>query len=244
LTKVGTHKWNHIELTENIEMNTGGINASISILPNLTLTDQFKMTLNINSSCLQKNTIKMLEIITEIFNNPNFLNDLDYLKTLIDQISMSESNSIMRSGSKYARTNASSSISHSSLMEETFEGISSVHFINNVSSNENIEEIAGKLKEIANLLLKKYDTKVLLTGEFSQSDSFSKSVDEIFLNSLVSPLSMNSDLPFFTPKNTKNYIGIPSQVNFCGQTQTALPFISDDFPVVNVRFFHILIRSS
>jgi presequence protease len=241
LTKVGTNKWNHLELTEHIEMNTGGVSASISILPNLTELDNYKMMLNINSHCLQKNTNKMLEIISEIFNNPNFLNDLDYLKSLIDQISISESNSIMRSGSKYARINASSSISHSSLMEETFEGISSVHFINNVSSNENIEEIAEKLKEIANLLLKKNNTRILLTAELSQSETFSKSVDEIFLNSLVSPSSINTNLPAFTPKNTKNFIGIPSQVNFCGQTQTALPFLSDDFPVVNVSFSFDLI---
>ena len=225
---------NHIELTNEVEMNTAGITAYVNILPDLTKFNDFKMTLDFNSCCLDRKTDKMVEIITDIFLRPKFLNDLDYLKSLIDQLSMYESNSIMRSGSKFAKINAASHLSNSSLMTEKFEGISSVHFINQVASKENIEEIAEKLQKIAKLILRKNNTRVLLTAESSQFDSFSKSVNSIFLNSLKDEQVNQSKLPLFQPKQSKNFIGIPSQINFCSQAQTCLPYMNDDYPIVNV----------
>jgi presequence protease len=110
LSRIGTKRLNNIEMTQEIEIYTGGIICEYHIIPNLSNFEVKEIGFSINSYSLNKNVDKMIELILEILSTSR-LNDTKYLKTLLDQQNEAMVNSIVMSGNTFSGLFSSSFLS-------------------------------------------------------------------------------------------------------------------------------------
>jgi presequence protease len=102
LTKIGTFKYDYSELAEQIELNTGGIDSEIAIIPNLQNSNEFEISIILNSYCLEKNISKMIELIKEIHMNTNMGSDDKHLKILMEQFLYEISSEMVSNGTHFS----------------------------------------------------------------------------------------------------------------------------------------------
>jgi presequence protease len=110
LSKIGTQRLNNIELSQEIELYTGGITCEYHVIPNLSNFEVKEIGFSINSHSLNQNVDKMIELIFEILYSPR-LNDMKYLKTLLVQQNSAMVNSIVEFANLYSGLIASSFVS-------------------------------------------------------------------------------------------------------------------------------------
>lgn len=233
VTKLGARDMNHTQLAEKVELFTGGITSGILVVPSLKDPNQFDTFIEFGSYCLQRNTEKMMDLISAIYTQPRLNLDLDYLKSLIDQVAMSESNSIMHAGSRYAKSFAASSLLYSSFLEEKLSGYTSVEFLNSLV-HEDVSEIANKLVQISERILNN-NVKVLITCEKEQQDVSHSSFENLFLKNLTRKAPSQTPLEPFESKSNKTMICIPAQVNFAAHVlKTPVSFTHSDSSMLRV----------
>jgi Zn-dependent M16 (insulinase) family peptidase len=241
VTKLGARDMNHSQLAEKVELYTGGISSGIIVIPSLENPNTFETFLEFGSYCLERNTEKMIDLITAIYTQPRLDQDKHYLKSLIDQVAMSESNSIMHSGSRYAKSFASSTLLASAQLEESLSGYTSVEALNSMV-HEDLNEIISNLTKISQYVLND-KVRVLITGEKGQHEIAQRHLKNIFINQLENKGTLQTPLTEFIQKEGKSMICIPAQVNFAAHVlKTPVSFSHPDSSLLRVA--SILIGSN
>ncbi|KAG2389181.1 hypothetical protein C9374_014581 [Naegleria lovaniensis] len=132
LTKMGTKELDKTELTERIDMFTGGITSNVffspKAIPSQNQTHIEKFGVNLYSEAVYEKVPIMLKLLLDIMTAPRF-EDVKYLETLFEEYATSIGESLTQNGHEFSRSYSASVLNDYSLLTERLTGISHFMFI-------------------------------------------------------------------------------------------------------------------
>lgn len=230
LTSLGTKSKNLEELEHAIRMITDGISAYAHVSTSPTDLSKVYEGVCYESSCLENDIDKMYDLLQEIIRETDFKNT-DKLKTMIIGESTSLINSLAQSGHNYAMMHANASLTRGQSINEFFNGISQVYFMNQLAATENTEEIVEKLKAISALLMETLEKRMLKASIVTTSKLVLPNKNALknkFLSKLPAGKSVEIPDKIFKPQYIKNFFSLPFNINFSAKSYGAVPYCHPD----------------
>lgn len=250
LTKMGAGNLSYRELSQLIEMRTGGMGLSTHVSSHHSEMKAFEQGLSFSSHCLDKNLPHMFYLWGEIFSRPT-LNDLERLRTLINMLASDLAMSVAHSGHLYAMALASSSLSPAAHLSEQFSGLSQVLFMKNMAEMEDLTPIIEKFSSIAIEVLEGTQFRCAVNGTAQERQAVENAL-EGFCDSLSSSLfeeSSHVQHPDYTPSAVKTHYEVPLPVNYISRCLPTVPYTHEDHPklrilakLLSAKFLHREIR--
>ena len=149
LCKIDTQKYSYESLPAEMDMNTGGIYACVDVYEN---ENGLRPVLSVNGKALERNRLKLYDLLEEIVLNSNF-DKLDSLKKIIHELVMRNETVISENGHSYSALRALSYIRPASYYKELVKGIAFNDFV--INAEKNIELTAQKLAQAAKAIFVK-----------------------------------------------------------------------------------------
>lgn len=213
LGAVDTEKYSYLQLSNIINMNTGGINAYIRFYPNDGEADGFKVAFEINAKALYEKLGFTFEIIDEII----FTSKMDNSKRLYEIISDIKSQLqvwIQSSGHMAALLRSLSYNSAISYYEEIVSGLSFYHFIEDIEKNFEVrkEVLAKNLKELMGYIFSEDKMTISYTSEKEGYKELEKQV-----------MSLKKNL-YTDEKKEEAFKFIPARLNEGFKTSSAVQY--------------------
>jgi len=205
-----------------------GVSAHVSTDPND--LDEVYEGIYYESSCLENDIEKMYDLMQEVARETNFKN-IDKLKTLIIGESTGLINTLAQSGHSYAMMHANASLTRGQSINEFFNGISQVYFMNQLAANENTEEIIEKFKAISALLMETIEKRMLKASIITTPNLVSrnkKALKSKFLSKLPAGDHATYPLRIFTPRYAKSFFSLPFNINFAAKSFSGVPYTHED----------------
>lgn len=170
LGKMNTKKYGFSELSDEINLHTGGIRCGMNIYGINGDQDSFKPCLEISMKCFNHKLIKLFEIIKEILMGTIFT-DKKRLKEIILESKSRLESSLSDDGNSTAAKRAESYFSKSSLYNEYTSGIDFYRFLEGCADNfdANADKIINDLSNLTQILFR---TDHLLVGQTSEEPAF------------------------------------------------------------------------
>lgn len=250
LTKMGAGNLSYRELSQLIEMRTGGMGLSTHVSSHHSDMKAFEQGLSFSSHCLDKNLPHMFYLWGEIFSRPT-LNDLERLRTLINMLASDLAMSVAHSGHLYAMALASSSLSPAAHLSEQFSGLSQVLFMKDIAEMEDLTPIIEKFSSIAIEVLEGTQFRCAVNTTAQERQAVENAL-EGFCDSLSSSLleeSSHVQHPDYTPSAVKTHYEVPLPVNYISRCLPTVPYIHEDHPklrilakLLSAKFLHREIR--
>lgn len=174
---MSTEKYNYRDLSNEININTGGLSSCVKVYSNKDNCDLYEPKLEIKSKVLQNNIQKLMEIINQIINHSDFT-ELTRLKELILKTKASLENQINSDPIDLVQKRVGSFFSLSGVYEEMTMGIEFYKFICNLEENFDYtkHEISDKLKEVLGDIISRQNLIVSITTE---KETYSKVISTI-----------------------------------------------------------------
>ncbi|KAJ8299013.1 hypothetical protein KUTeg_023073 [Tegillarca granosa] len=237
ITKMGAGSLGYKELSQEIDLHTGGLNVKSHISSHHTQDNVYEQGVFFSSYCLDSNVDKMLDLWTQIFNTPT-LNEHHRLMTLIKMSAAEMAASITHAGHQYAMTHAAASICSASHLHEQFDGVTQVSMMKSLAEGDIGSEVKALeyLKEIANHLLNKNNLRISVNATPEKMGETLKSV-ESFVRGLSGEMKSSEIMTtdnHFTPVQTQTHLEFPFSVNFMGKAIKTVPYTHEDFPSLRV----------
>lgn len=162
---VDTKNYSYADLSNEIYINTGGIDLSASVLSDKK-SDDFYPKLIVSGKVIRQKTTEMFELILELITNTK-LENKKRIKEIINQIKSRIEMSIYSSGHAVASSRVVSYFSKSGKYMELLSGLDFLWFIENLSKNfdEKSDHILENLEKVYRLIFNKNDLLVNVTGE-------------------------------------------------------------------------------
>jgi Zn-dependent M16 (insulinase) family peptidase len=179
LGKMDTKKYDYGELSNVININTGGIHFSINIYGQNNEPDVFLPKLEVYGKCFYDKIPNLFELFNEII----FGTDISNKKRLLQIISETKSRMQMMlnsSGHTAAATRAESYFANTSMYKELTSGISFYHFLDKLESNFDVmyEEIINNINKVIRYIFKPENVLISLTSEKEAYSLFNTEVKE------------------------------------------------------------------
>lgn len=202
LAKVSTEKYNFIELSNNLNIYTGGISYHVDVFDDNNSSTEYYPKFCVKGKATYGNVHKLIELTEEINNNTKF-DDSSRIKEIIEETKSRIEMVFMESGHILAVSRLASYFSPSGKLQEQLQGIPYYRFIVDIESRyEDIkEEVKNKLAEVYGYIFNKNN---LLIGITCESNEFPDI--EIKLSNMLS--QMNSE-----KLKTYSYEFEPSRIN-------------------------------
>ncbi|XP_078722291.1 presequence protease, mitochondrial [Lampetra fluviatilis] len=259
LAKVGCGDMDYRQLSQWIDLRTGGLDASTSILPDHSQLDYYQKAVVLHSVCLDRNVAEMMQIWTDIFTGLRFV-DAERLRTLALMLTQELSNGVASNGHRYAMTSAAGSLSPAGRLGESLHGLAQVSLMKRVAEQQDLTPILEDLQRIANHLLHSGGLRCAVNATPAGVDSavsavcgFVRSVAEPGVgfgpaqpDVITLPLPYETEAsgrtahrtiltdPAFRPREMKTHFQMPFPVNFVTQCVRAVPFTHRDFASLRV----------
>lgn len=186
LGKLSTQKYTYEELSNEINIHTGGIKFSVETFMDNKEIDKYSTKFCIRTKSTYDKVPKLMEIIKEIVTKSDFL-DSKRIKEIIDERKSRLEMVIIESGHILAVNRIMSQFSLGGHMSETLAGLSHYQFISEIDKNYNLlfTDINNKLVEICNLL---FNSQNVIVGITCAQDNFINIKDNVtsFVKSLYS----------------------------------------------------------
>ncbi len=166
LGKINTKNHTYDELSNLIDINTGGIYSKIETFSLQHKNDEFLPKLTVRSSTLIKNLTQLFDLLTELVNNTEF-DDINRTREIIEELQSRLEMTIFDRGHVIAGTRVNSYFSSiGKYMEET-NGISYYMFISDLVGqfNEKHKNILENLKRVSELIFNKNNILISVTCE-------------------------------------------------------------------------------
>lgn len=162
---VDTENYSYADLSNEIYINTGGIDLNASVLSDKK-SDDFYPKLIVSGKVIRQKTDQMFKLILELITNTK-LENKKRIKEIINQIKSRIEMSIYNSGHAVASSRVISYFSKSGKYMEILSGLDFLWFIEDLSKNfdEKSDHILENLKKVYNLMFNKNDLIINLTGE-------------------------------------------------------------------------------
>lgn len=162
---IDTENYSYADLSNEIYINTGGIDFSPSVLSDRK-SDDFYPKLIVSGKVIRQKTDEMFKLIIELITNTKIENK-KRIKEIINQIKSRIEMSIYSSGHAVASSRVVSYFSKSGKYMELLSGLDFLWFIEDLSKNfdEKSDDILENLQRVYNLIFNKNDLIVNITGE-------------------------------------------------------------------------------
>ncbi|KAG0004055.1 Mitochondrial presequence protease [Entomortierella chlamydospora] len=232
LTSLGTHKRAMSEIDDDIRLYTGGIRVSPFLSTNHSSIDMTEEGVSFSSYCLDRNQDYMYDLLGSLIRETNFDN-VDKLRTLIQGNASGLSNSVADSGHVFARTNAGSRLTPAGSGSELYGGMTQVQFMNSLSQKEDLSEVSQRLKEIAELAIKRSSMRLAVTcGEDQMSRN--ENVVSQFISRLDNKSVDSITQPEFVPTFENSFFELPYGINFTAKCLRGVPYTHEDGPKLQI----------
>ncbi|KAK2188953.1 hypothetical protein NP493_119g07062 [Ridgeia piscesae] len=241
VTKMGAGSMDYKDLSERIDLTTGGLNVSTHVMDHHTDEHLYEKAIAFSSYCLDRNVDKMFELWTEIFNRLD-LSDIGRLTTLVMMGAAELAGSLAGAGHMYVMAHSASSLTTSAQVKETMSGITQVTLMKSVAEMKDLTAVVQHLKDIAGHLLTAQHLRCCLNATPDAIESATK-MTEKFISSLPSPVSQPPDQnnmsrymkdSTFKPSPHETHFQLPFQVNYVARSVKTVPFTHADFASLRI----------
>ena len=177
--KIDTENYSYEELSNEININTGGIYSSIDIYPNSKKVDEFVPTFKVKSKSMIDKSPKLFELLKEELIHSKF-EDHNRIKELISQMKSRIEMIIFDIGHLMAAGRVGSYFSAATDYSEKVAGLRFYHFICELERNFDGNEIENKLKELCKFIFNKENLTVSVTTEEEDYEEFKKNFHRLY----------------------------------------------------------------
>ncbi|KAI8978988.1 Metalloenzyme, LuxS/M16 peptidase-like protein [Pilobolus umbonatus] len=228
LLSLGTHDQSMAEIDEEIRLYTGGLRVSTTLSTNHSDIDRIDEGIALAGNSLDCNIDRMYGLLSKLIHETNFDNT-EKLKTLINGNASAMVNSIADSGHVFARTYAGSTLTPGMYEAELLAGMTQVRFMSNLAAQEDMSDVAAKLKQIASVVLNQSSLRIAVTSGEDAVECNTKSLVKFIEGLPVHDKSVisSNDTPF-VPQYKKTFFPLPFQVNFSSQVVRGVPYTHPD----------------
>ncbi len=216
LCQVNTEKYSYSDLNNEINLNSGGIDFSISVLRNVTDRDKFLKYLEIQGRFLENRTEFAFEIVPEILFKSDF-GDRKRIKEVISMIVSRMADKMTASGHLTAAMRAASGFSAADSYMEKINGVTFYDFIKDLNDDfdNRFEELKAKLEEVRSLILRRENLFIDVTGS---RDSLKKVMEKgRTFAGLLEKESIEDAPAVFSPAKKSEGIRTASQVQYVAE---------------------------
>ncbi|CAF0935330.1 unnamed protein product [Rotaria sordida] len=242
---LGSKKFNYLQLSEQIDLKTGGLNVSTHLDESSFQIEDYEEGLLLSSYCLDRNINDMFDLWEDILLHFNQqLHQYDRLKTLIKGQASAYANSVHESGHTFAVIHSASQYGPVDQLSENLFGLTQVNRMQEIARIENFDNLTKKLSQIADYILTKNSLRCAFNGESNGLTNGMKRL-ETFLDRL--PGSSTNKLQLIRHENAQNYLKndfqigrnkLPSKTHFempfdvfySGQCYQSVPYSHEDYP--------------
>lgn len=260
LGEISTEKHNYSELSNMINIHTGGISFFHEVFVSKDNDNEYKPYFIIKTKFLSEKIDHALNIIDEIINHSIF-NEKKRINEIILETKSDLDSSIKSRGDIFARRRLYSYFSQSGMYNEIINGISYYQFLKSflIDFNKKYDEITGKLHSLVKKIFNKNNLLIGITTDENDFTVFNKNIS-LFINNLNRSLLNKKIYNFNITKLNEGFVS-PSQVqyvtkgfnlaryglNYSGKLQVLRTIVSLDYLWNKVRvlggaygaFFHI-----
>lgn len=183
LGKLGTEKYSYEDLSNLININTGGIRFSGDTFSENGSSKTFYPKFSVRAKALVGKLPELMEIINEIAINTKF-EDKNRLREIIQELKSRIEMRMLQRGHTIAAKRATSYFSPIARYEETLIGLSFYKFISDIENNyeERFEEVVKNLQTLCSSIFNKNNLILGFTGEEKDYLSFEKSFKVLYDN--------------------------------------------------------------
>lgn len=183
LGKIGTEKYGYEELSNIININTGGIRFSGDAFAECGSHEVFHPKFSVRSKALISKLPELMDITGEILGHTKF-NDKKRLKEIIQEMKSRLEMRMLQRGHTVAAKRACSYFSPIAKYEETLVGLSFYKFISDLDNNfeAKLEEIVSNLEKVASLIFNKDNVLLSFTGDDKDYRAFEQNFPALFEN--------------------------------------------------------------
>ena len=220
LTSIGNPHKNYNQLCQEIDLYTGGISASPSVISDPTNANNFKSALHISTSALERNSQKMLDLLIFLFSSTDFSYHQQFLSTQIQQSFSSLQNEILNSGHYFASKLVSADFNKMFALAEKWKGISQFSFLKQVvaQGEQNFDCVVSSLSQILRYIVSNSSVRLLVNAEPKFLANFESSLQTFVSQFPHCPnkSTREFDQGFILPKHRvpRLFVPVASQVNY------------------------------
>ncbi|KAI1242608.1 hypothetical protein IHE44_0000141 [Lamprotornis superbus] len=254
ITKMGCGALDYREQAQKIELKTGGMSVSPHIIPDDSHLDVYEQGVLFSSLCLDRNLPDMMNLWSEIFNNPRFEEE-EHFRVLVKKTAQELSNGIPDCGHLYASIRASKNLTPSGELQEMFSGMDQVKLMKRIAEMSDIKPILRKLPRIKKYLLNSDNIRCSVNAAPQQIPEASKEVEK-FLKGISRSKKERKPVrphviedPTFKPCQMKTHFVLPFPVNYVGECIRTVPYTAADYASLRIlarlmtaKFLHTEIR--
>jgi len=192
LGKIGTEKYSYEELSNIININTGGIRFSGEAFSECGSNTIFYPKFSVRAKALITKLPNLMEILGEILTHSKF-DDEKRLKEIIQEMKSRLEMRMLQRGHTVAAKRVCSYFSPIAKYEETLMGLSFYKFIVDLESNfkDKVKEIIENLNKVSTLIFNKNNLLVSFTAEDKYYKIFEENFPALFENLNDENLSYN-----------------------------------------------------
>lgn len=153
LTQVGAGERDYLQMAEQLEAVTGGIQARTSLLEAPDDLETFQAGIQLKGKALLRNIPALFELLADVCLAPDF-SDLQRLHTVLNQIKISLENSVPSSGHTYAARTAAACLTPVARLRESWSGLEQVSMVAKQADQPvgQLQDLADKMSDIARTL--------------------------------------------------------------------------------------------
>jgi presequence protease len=183
LGKIGTEKYRYEELSNMVNINTGGIRFSGEAFAECGSSEVFHPKFSVRSKALVEKLPDLMGIIGEIIGHTVY-EDKKRIKEIIQEMKSRMEMRMLQRGHTVAAKRACSYFSPVAKYEETLIGLSFYKFIADLDNNfeARFSEIAESFKALSKLIFNKDNLLLSFTGEDKDFGSFEQSFTALYDN--------------------------------------------------------------
>jgi Zn-dependent M16 (insulinase) family peptidase len=181
LGKIGTEKYGYEELSNTININTGGIRFSGDAFSECGSSEIYHPKFSVRAKALVEKLPELMDIIAEILGHTVY-NDKKRIKEIIQEMKSRMEMRMLQRGHTVAAKRACSYFSPIAKYEETLIGLSFYKAVADLDNNfeARFEEIAENLKLLSKLIFNKNNLLLSFTGEENDYKEFEQSFTNLY----------------------------------------------------------------
>jgi presequence protease len=201
LGKVNTKKYSYGELSNEININTGGIRYSTDVLSE-NGSDNFYPKFIVKAKALTKKLPELIGLLIEILSHSKY-DDSARLKNIVSELKSRIEMAIFDKGHMVAARRLSSYFSPEGAYKEKLSGISYYKFLVELETNfdSRSQELTGKLNEVAKAVFNQSNLLIGVTSEESEYDALKSEITALCSGLDASRLTVQ---PFNFKENMEN----------------------------------------
>lgn len=180
LGRVSTENTNYSDLSNEININTGGIHFTTDVYGDNENYKKYSPKLVVKAKALAPGIPKLFDIMAEIINTTKF-DEKKRLKELVQQLKSRHEMKILDRGHMVAAGRLTSHFSLASAYIEKTTGISFYKFINEIETDfdNRAEEIIENLNKVSKIIFNKNNLLISVTGEDEVYTAFTTQLPKI-----------------------------------------------------------------